>query len=50
MVSASPHLQPSIPPQPPQLCTTHTKQRECVVGVTQGDDDDEIDGLAGDEG
>jgi hypothetical protein len=44
MVFASPHL------QPPQLWATHTKQREFVVGVTQEGDDDEIDGVAGDEG
>jgi hypothetical protein len=52
MVSASSHLQPPIPPQPSQLWATLTKHRqeECVVEVTQEDDDDEIDELVGDEG
>jgi hypothetical protein len=51
MLSASLYLQPPIPLQPSQLWATQTKhwQEECVVEVTQ-DDDDEIDELVGDEG
>jgi len=50
MVSASSYLQPPLPPQPSQLWATLTKQEERVVELTQEDDDDEVDELAGDEG
>jgi hypothetical protein len=50
MVSASSHLELPLLPQLSQLWATLTKQEERIVGLTQDNDDGEIDELAGDEG